>query len=296
MTKEEKIAKLAKWLKGRAEQEKVAEEAKGTDKEEVEKVVEKVVDRLEIVDKKDKDAGKKDKDKDKDKGKKDKGKKGNTLRERIEAIKVKVGMLRGKKAEVSDVVEGGDTDLNIDTMDKDYSMPVAKPDFADKGDLSKSKNDAIDQLPPTMLAEDVRAAYKKAIKLAWNKTLKNLEPHVIKSSLYDHMIQYGIKHKVAVALIESAFENAGARYIDELLKRAEEIVAYSPEAVADMENEIQLTCVMMPSKDVHEVEEDMPEDEEMEDRVVEGSFKIPKSSAKGTDLLSKAVSKYIDMQ
>ncbi len=281
MTKEEKIAKLAKWLKGKKEAEK--EEDKATDKE----VVEKVVDRLEIVDKKEED-------------------KKEGLRKRILAIKAKISGLSKKKVDVASkkkaeadtttVVEGGDTDLNVDTMDKNYGTPVPKVDFADAKDLDKAKEDALDQLPPTMLAEDAREAYKKAIQLAWNKTLKNLEPHVIKGALYEHMIQYGIKHRVAVALIESAFENAGASYIDELLKRAEEIVAYSPEAVADMENEIQLTCVMIPSEDVKEIEEEMPEDEEMEDRVVEGSFKIPKSAAKGANLLSKAVSKYIDMQ
>lgn len=287
MTKEEKIQKLAKWLKGKKEAEKVTNkkaEETATDKEVVEKVVEKVVDRLEIVDKKEED-------------KKGRVSKRDTLKARISVVKAKISGLGRKKAEVdgTSVIEGGDTDMNTDTMDKDYSTPAPKVDFADKGDLAKSKSDALNQLPPTMLAEDVREAYKKAIRLAWNKTLKNLEPHVIKGALYEHMIQYGIKHKVAVALIESAFENAGASYIDELLKRAEEIVAYSPEAVADMEKEIQLTCVMIPSEQVKEEEEEMSEDEEMEDRVVEGSFRVPKSAAKSTDLLSKAVSKYLDM-
>lgn len=219
------------------------------------------------------------------------------LEKRIADLKTKIQAAKGKKAEADSVVGGGDTDKS--DQNTDYAEPTPKPEFADKKDLEKAKDDAIDSLTPSMKAEDVRDAYKKAIKLAWARFAKNLEsPNKLKSAMYAELTEsFGFKNSAAIGVIETVFEKAAAETIDTILRRADEFSDYSPEAVAELDKEVQLTCIMVPTDTEEEETAEEEETTEEEERMVEGSFRMPKSASTGEkeDLLARAVPKYVKL-
>ena len=142
---------------------------------------------------------------------------------------------------------------------------------------------------------------------------KNLEgEHELKSALFSLMDEVNISKKVAVGIIETAFERASNPFLQAVLKRADEVVNYSPEVIAEMASEEGKTVLIIPDGAEIDIEVDdgtvveridtsgqeqleeaelAQENEEVLERVVEGSFRVPKSKDTSS-LLSRAVPGY----
>lgn len=218
---------------------------------------------------------------------------------------------RIKKAqdEVDSVLENAEDTIDESLKDKNYAITQPKIEVADVGDLARSKEDALDQLPDTMLAEDIRSSYKKALGLVWKKMNKNLEgEHILKAALFEVMNEVNISRKVAVGVIETAFDRAAIPFLASVFKRADEVVKYEPEVIAQMAAEEDQTVLVIPegTQVSIEVEEGSDEgevlvngepieegDEDVLERVTEGSFRVPKSRDKrAASMLSRAVPRY----
>jgi len=224
-----------------------------------------------------------------------------SARSRILSTNLRSRLRRRRAIEESNsILERADDNINEDTMNKNYGMPAPKPTFVTGPQLKKLKDEQLKDAPPTLLAEDVRESFKRAIKIAYKKFAKNLEAigHPLKASLWEHFANTGrLNPSVITAAIDSAFEEAGDEFLEILFKRAEEIADYSPETIAEMEREIELTCQVTPTVEPPEEEEEFEEEEkeaeEVEERLVEGSLKIPRSAtSKKASLLSMAVPSY----
>uniref|UniRef100_A0A7V3J9B5 Uncharacterized protein n=1 Tax=candidate division CPR3 bacterium TaxID=2268181 RepID=A0A7V3J9B5_UNCC3 len=226
------------------------------------------------------------------------------IREKIKARRLRLARMKRRSEEVDSVLENADNDMREETMDSNFALPNPPVPFGDKKDLDRAREDAIDQLPPTFRAEDVREAYKKALSLVWRRKAKNLEQNELKASLYDLLVGYGIKHKAAIGIIETAFQEAGDRFLAGVMKRAEEVMEYGPETVAELGKEVEVVCYLpedvvksLSEDEEEEEEEEKEEAKEMKEKIVEGSFRIPKVSSSAHDsLLSKAVPSYIDIK
>ncbi len=249
------------------------------------------------------------------------------LQRKKDMLKKRVALLKKRLAQDS-VLEPRTTDFNEDTsFNKDYEITdsTIAGDYADSEDLEKVKNDQLSKAKeanPSLFGEDVRQAYKKSLKIAFKRFNKNLDSdvHELKASLYDKLVAYGVKGRPAMALIEASFEEAGEKFFDAVLKRADEIAQFSDEAIADLSKALEITVTLDPfestvaveyntdeedmekeidssveEEDIDELEEEEDIDE-LEERLKQGSFKLPKS-ARRTDefsnLLSQAVPKYI---
>jgi hypothetical protein len=209
---------------------------------------------------------------------------GERLRAKIEA--------RKKKAE--SVTDNAQDDIDGTSTNSDYSVAVPAPENATGADLEKLKKEQLDTAPPTLLAEDVREAFKKGFRIAWARFNKNLESsHEIKASLYDKLMEIRIHPKTAQAVIETAFSEAGDGFLASLLKRAEDISKYSAEALAEIEGDLTLTCQIIPAEDESDFDVDEGSEEELEERLVEGSFRLPKIGASNKKtMLSRALPGY----
>lgn len=231
------------------------------------------------------------------------------LRDRIRMLRRKIAESRRPES----IVDYADSNIRKDTMYSNFetSKPgVVSGKFGDGASLENLKNEQLKKAPPTLRAEDVRQAMKRAFKLAWKRFAKNLEPdtNVLKAELFDRMIESGVKEKVAVAIIESTFEKVADKFFEQLWKKAEEIEELGDEGIADLEKTIEMTVTLTPEGDVvgeyseegtgevveEELEDDENIDKELEERLVKGSVNI-KTAKKNTtdrDLLKAVVPKY----
>jgi len=284
MSTKERLAKLAEMLKQKSA------------KKEVEKKEEKKEDK--------KDEKKEKKSFTMTKEQRERVAKKIALKKKLAELKEKQAQ-RKKAVDADSVLDNAENVIDESKMNENYknSEPgQIAGDFADKGDLNKAKEEAIDQLPPTVVADDVRSAYRKALRLAYKRFNKNLDKqaHEIKSSLYEKLTAYGVKHNAAVAIIEASFEESGDKFIDAVMKRADEVADYSDEGLAELENTLEVTMTINPDGTVegeYEVEDEEAEfDEEVEgieEKLVEGSFKLPKTaSSNKQSLLGKAMPGY----
>jgi len=288
MNTRDRIAKIAEYLKT-----KRAIKSKGTDD-----LTMKTAEGKKIL----AYLSKKDEEKKENKEKEQKDKKENKEKEQKEK--------KGKTAADS-VVEDGEKDINETTSNRDYknSEPgEIAGENATGSDLDELKKEQLSKAPPTLVAEDVRSAYKRAIKLAFMRFSNNLDvnPHEIKASLYDKleplMKAARIKQTAIIAAIEAAFEQASPKFLDSLFKRADEISELGDEAIADMENTIKMTVTLDPGTgdvegefrpaDEEEAETEENEAEEVEERLKEGSFRLPKSGRSKESSLASAMPRY----
>lgn len=235
------------------------------------------------------------------------------LADKIAARKANVA----KKAEIGSVIDGAESSIgnaNLSTKDKNYAVKVPAPGIATGADMASLKKKQLQKAPPTLLAEDVRNAYKKAVKLAFVRTNKNLEEtgHPIKEALYDRLVGSGIATTAAVKIANEVFDGSVVEsFMTSLFKRADEIADYSEDTINELEKDVQLVCQVVPVEDMQveakESVEEQVEDaidtaeneeeaeiEEIESRIVEGSIRVPKVASQRTErnLIAEALPRY----
>lgn len=228
--------------------------------------------------------------------------------------------LAERRGEVESVLDNAGSNIRKETMYSNFEVTkpgVVSGKFGDGASLERLKDEQLKKAPPTLRAEDVRRAMKRAMTLAVKRAIKNIDPegNEFKAELFDRMVRSGMKTKVAVAVIEGAFEAKFEKFFERLWKRAEEIAELGDEGIADLERTVEMTVTLTPEGEVfgeydekgrvEEVEEEIEEeglpeeeedvDRELEERLVKGSVNLKtakKSNGDIGDMLRAVVPKY----
>jgi hypothetical protein len=191
------------------------------------------------------------------------------------------------------------TDLDEDA--KKYKAKDDIPKVISPAEMKKDKNQSLDELPPTTdsvvkvdaikdeakrealkNAEDLievekkayRTKLKRGIKLAARRANYNVEENSLKAALWDALTKYAdLDSDTTEIAIETAFEDAGNDYIDNVITRGEELAEYSTPAFAQLEEDMNKIKPIAVNDDEDEKKED---DEEKE------ASKIAKEAENGS--------------
>jgi len=232
--------------------------------------------------------------------------------EKIARIKSRISALRQliRKQSAERVVDDAIVDRNLETSKKDYAVgPSGRVSggYADGAALEALKQQQLSKANPSLRAEDVRKAFKKALVVAWKRYARNLEKegNPLKAALYEKMVDLGIKPRSAVRAIEAAFEESSDDFIEQVVDKAEEFSEMEPKELENLEEAVNVSfdLTLLPegtvdgewevegSGEVEEVAQDI------EERLEKGSFRIPRvASAKGDkrsgDVIKQALPGY----
>lgn len=201
-------------------------------------------------------------------------------------------LLEKKSAER--VIDDGIMDKNLESSQKDYTLTSpgkVSGGFATEKDLESLKEQQLSKAHPSLRAEDVRKAFKKAVVLAWKRYARNLESgNPLKAAIYEKMVDLGITPRAAVMAIEAAFEETSDELIDAVVEKAEGFAEMEPEELSRLEEAVDVSfdLTLLPEGEVEgewtveeseEKEEEEEEEEEIsdiEERLEKGSFRIPR--------------------
>jgi len=188
-----------------------------------------------------------------------------------------------------DLPEGITEDVmnDLDENAKNYKVKDDIQKVISPAEMKKDKNQSLDELPPTTdsvvkiesikneakrsalkeaeeLIETEKQAYRtklrRGIKLAAKRANFNVEENSLKAALWDALTKYAeLDSDTTEIAIETAFEDAGSDYINNVITRGEELAEYSTPAFAQLEEDMNKIKPIAVNDEDEEKEEDEDE-------------------------------------